>query len=242
MQSDYKSTIYNNYHSYHTKNLYGDLSIDIIRKHFRAWKYYFSEFLPKDKASKILDAGCGNGGFIYWLNELGYSNVNGIDISKEMIDLGKSLNIKNIDQADIFDHLQKNKDKYDIIFCRDVLEHLTKPEVFVMLKSFNYSLKAGGKIIVQVPNGFSPNYSKIFYSDITHETLFSEAVLNQITQSTGFKSLYIKEIKPVPKGFTSRLRFLLWIFLRYWYKLIQLIETGSSKGFYSQNIIACITK
>jgi len=242
MQNNFKDIIYNNYYSYHTKELYGVVTINSIKEQFSAWEYYFSEFLPKDKSSKILDAGCGNGGFIYWINELGYSNANGIDISKEMIDLGKSLKINNISQTDIYEHLQNNKYNFDVIFCRDVLEHLAKPEVFEMFKLFNDSLKVGGKIIVQVPNGFSPNYSKIFYSDFTHETLFSEAVLNQIIQSTGFKSLYVKEVTPVPNGIKSSVRFLLWISIKQWFKLIQLIETGSSKGFYSQNIIACITK
>jgi trans-aconitate methyltransferase len=173
---------------------------------------------------------------------LGYSKVSGIDLSKEMIGLGKSLNINNIFQADIFEHLQNNKNSFDVIFCRDVLEHLTKPEVFEIFKLFFYSLKPAGKLIVQVPNGYSPNYSKIFYSDFTHETLFSEAILSQITLSNGFKSLSVKEITPVPKGIKSGVRFVLWVLLRQWYKFIHLIETGNSKGFYSQNIIACITK
>lgn len=242
MQQNYKNIIYNKYHSFHTKHLYGNVTPDSIKKQFPAFKYYFSEFLPADKSVNILDAGCGNGGFVSWLAELGYLNSSGIDISKEMIDIGKSLNINNIYQADIFEYLQKNINTYEVIFCRDVLEHLTKPEVFELFKLFFDSLKPGGKVIVQVPNGYSPNYGKIFYSDFTHETLFSEAALNQVAQSTGFKSLLIKEITPVPDGIKSGLRFILWKLLKQWYKFIQLIETGDSKGFYSQNIIACITK
>jgi len=242
MQLNYKSIIYNNYHSYHTKNLYGELTIDSIIKQFSAWKYYFSEFLPKDKTAKILDAGCGNGGFVHWLTETGYSNTSGIDISKEMIELGKSLDIKNIFQDDIFEHLKNNKGNFDIIFCRDVLEHFEKIKVVEILLLFKDALKPNGKLIIQVPNGYSPNYGKIFFSDYTHETLFSDAILNQLTQATGFKSLYIKEIAPVPKNIKSRLRFILWILLKQLYKFIQLIENGNSKGFFSQNIIACINK
>lgn len=242
MQQDYKKNIYSNYHRVHTKHLYGNVTINSIRKQFAPWKYYFSEFLPKNKSADILDAGCGNGGFVFWLGELGYSKSSGVDISKEMIDLGQSLNIKNIFETDLFEHLKINKNSYDIIFCRDVLEHLTKSEVFEMFKLFFDSLKPVGKLIVQVPNGYSPNYSKIFYGDFTHETLFSEAILGQIALSTGYKSLSLKEITPVPKGIKSSVRFVLWILLRQWYKFIHLIETGNSKGFYSQNIIAFIAK
>lgn len=68
MKRDHKNKIYDKYHSIHTKKLYGEISIEKIQKQFKFWKYYFSEFLPADKNVKILDAGCGNGGFVYWLS------------------------------------------------------------------------------------------------------------------------------------------------------------------------------
>lgn len=242
MQPDYKNIIYNNYHSYHTKKLYGSVTIESIRRQYKFWKYYFSEFLAKDKTIKILDAGCGNGGFVHWLTELGYLNTEGVDISKEMIEISKSLHIANTKQVDIFNHLRNNRDKYNIIFCRDVLEHLTKSEVFEMFKLFYSSLKTDGKIIIQVPNGFSPNYGKIFFSDFTHETLFSESALNQLALATGFKSINVKEVNPVPHGIVSTIRFVLWKFLKVKFRVYQLIENGYSHGFFSQNIIAEIRK
>jgi 2-polyprenyl-3-methyl-5-hydroxy-6-metoxy-1,4-benzoquinol methylase len=242
MQPDYKNIIYNNYHSFHTKKLYGTVTLGSIERQFKFWKYYFSEFLPIDKTAKILDAGCGNGGFVHWLIELGFLNSSGIDISKEMIDLGQSLNIKNIFKDDIFNHLRSNKNKYDIIFCRDVIEHFNKTDVVEIFILFYDSLKSGGKFIIQVPNGYSPSFGKIFYSDFTHEILFSESVLNQLTQSTGYKSLYVKEINPVPHGFISTTRFILWKLLKIKYQFYQLIENGYSRGFFSQNIIAEMRK
>lgn len=242
MKSDYKNLIYNNYHTFHTKKLYGKTNPDSIRKQFKYWQYFFSDFLPKNKFIKILDVGCGDGGFVLWLQEKGYSNTIGIDISTEMINLSKSMNIKSTFQDNMFDHLRINKNKYDLIFCRDVLEHLPKEEVVEILRLFNESLKASGDVIIQVPNGYSPNYGKIFYSDFTHETLFSESALNQITQVAGFNSLYIKEVTPVPHGFLSSIRFLLWKILKLKFQFYQLIENGYSRGFFSQNIIAKIQK
>jgi len=242
MAENYKDIIYNNYHSIHTRQLYGNTTLESIRKQFPVMKYYYSEFLPKGKSLKILDAGCGNGSFVFWLNEFGYTQVSGIDISKEMVDLGKSLDIKNIFQGDLFEHLKNNKNNYDFIFCRDVLEHFTKPKVFEMFNLFYNSLKTGGNLVVQVPNGCSPNFGKIFFRDLTHETLFSDAVLNQLKQSIGFNSIYIKEITPVPRGIFSGIRFALWFLLKRCYMIIQLIENGNSKGFYSQNIIACLKR
>ncbi len=242
MNEDYKKAIYNNYYAYHTKELYGKVTLDSIKKQFPALKYYFSEFLPKDITASIIDAGCGNGNLVFWLTELGYSNVIGIDHSKEMIELGKSLNIKNIFQADLFEYLQNKKNMYDVIFCRDVLEHFNKQQVFEIFILFYDSLKPGGKIVMQLPNGYSPNHSKIYYNDFTHETLFSETSLKQLSRATGYKSIYVKEITPIPNGIKSGLRYILWILLKQWNKFIQLVETGNAKGFFSQNIIACISK
>lgn len=238
----YKNKIYENYHTIHTKKLYGDISIKKIKRHFKFWKYYFLEYLPPDKNVKILDAGCGNGGFVYWLTQIGYKNSIGIDISKELIEIGISLNIKNIEQNDLFEHLKKNQGTYDIIFCRDVLEHFTKNEIIEIFSLFNSALKSTGKVIIQVPNGYSPSFGRIFYGDFTHETLFSETLLNQIIKATGYKLIKIKEVNPVPHGFVSSIRFVLWKLLRMKFQFYQFIETGYAKGFFTQNIIAEIKK
>lgn len=242
MKLDYKNLIYNNYHSYHTKILYGQTNLDTIKKQFKYWQYFFYDFLPKNKSAKILDVGCGYGGFVYWLHEQGYPNTKGIDISTEMIELSKSLNIQNTFKDNMFDHLKINKNRYDLIFCRDVLEHLPKAEVVEILSLFYDAIKSDGSIIIQVPNGFGSTTGKIFYSDFTHETLFSASALNQITQVVGFKSLYIKEVTPVPHGFVSTIRYILWKLLKLKFQFYQLIENGYSNGFFSQNIIAKFEK
>lgn len=242
MKQDYKDIIYKKYFSFHTRKLYGDIKLDNIKNQFKFWKYYFFEYLPDEKNVKILDAGCGNGGFVYWLIEQGYPNSYGIDISDEMIEIGKSLNIKNLIKADLFDHLNETKNYYELIFCRDVLEHLNKKEIVDIFNLFYDSLKTNGKLIIQVPNGYSPNYGKIFFSDFTHETIFSESVLHQLALSTGFESVKVKEVNPVPHGFISTIRLILWKILKIKYQLYQLIESGYSKGFFSQNIIAEIRK
>lgn len=242
MPEDFKKNIYDNYYSFHTRQLYGSVTMASIKKQYSALKYYYAEFLPENKSANILDAGCGYGGFTYWLHESGFNNSTGIDISKELIEIGHSLGVKNIAEENIFDHLNNNPDTYEIIFCRDVLEHLKKEEVFNIFKLFKNALKEKGILVIQVPNGFSQNYGKIFYSDITHETLFSEAILNQITLGTEFKKLTIKEVTPVPNSLLSSVRYIFWQLLKLKYRFIQLIETGSSKGYYSQNIIACMGK
>lgn len=242
MEDNYKRHLYQNYYASHTSKLYGDVSIDSIKKQFTSWRYYFGEYLKNSKSKKILDAGCGNGGFVHWLLEMGYEGTKGIDISNEMIKVGQNIGIKNIYCLDISEHLGENKKTYDLIFCRDVLEHFSKTEVMTLFELLSASLTDSGKLIIQVPNGYSPNCGKIFYSDFTHETLFTEHSLRQITLMAGFKALKVKEVTPVPHGLFSIGRFMLWKLLRVKYKINQLIETGDGSGFFSQNIIAEISK
>lgn len=176
MSHNYKKIIYDKYYSVHTKNLYGNFSNESVKKQYKFWNYYFSEYLPKDFTIQILDAGCGNGGFVSWLIDCGYKNSKGVDISKEMIDLGKSLNIDNLYQEDLFEYLRKNKNVFDIIFCRDVLEHFKKNEIIEIFSLFYDSLKSSGKIIIQVQMGLAKIMEK--YSTVILHTKLSSVRLS----------------------------------------------------------------
>ena len=46
----------------------------VIRKH-----------LPQDRNTRILDLGCGYGALLYWLQQAGYRNLEGIDRSAEQV-------------------------------------------------------------------------------------------------------------------------------------------------------------
>lgn len=239
---DYKTSIYKNYYKLHTKNLYGDASLDKIEKQFKPWQYYFGEYLPKDKEVFILDAGCGYGGFVHWLNKIGYKNSSGVDIRQELNSISQKLNISNVTCEDIFSFLEKDKERYDIIFARDLFEHFTKDKIYELGFLVYHSLKKEGVLIIQVPNGQSPMVGKIFHSDFTHETLFTHISIRQIFSTVGFAGFLVKEVTPVPKSLISFVRFLLWKLQRNILKLFQMIETGDASGYFSQNIIAVIKK
>ena len=52
-------------------------------------KYRLLPALPPAKDSRILDIGCGFRFCVYTLNELGYSNAIGIDISEQQVSQGR---------------------------------------------------------------------------------------------------------------------------------------------------------
>lgn len=239
---NYRDKFYSKCISTQTPPFYGEVNLDKIKKQFPAWQRYFSRFLPKNKNIKTIDLGCGNGEFVYWLQQIGYQNSEGVDISPEQIEAAKKLGIKNIRQADLKEFLRDKRNFYDIIFMRDVIEHFTKEEVLDVLDYTHQSLKRGGVFVAQTPNAESPFSGRFRYGDFTHETSFTEKSIRQVLLISNFKNTKVFPIRPVVHGFKSFLRAVLWRGIEVFLHLYLLIETGSTKGIFTQNFIAVAEK
>lgn len=238
----YREKFYSKYVSSQTSIIYGEQNLDSIRRQFLFWQNYFGKFLPKNKSVKILDIGCGNGGFVYWLQELGFNNVIGIDMSEEQVEVAKKLEIKNIIQSDSRIFLEDKKEVYDIIFGRDVLEHFNKEEIIDVLDIIYGSLKQGGQFICQTVNAENLLWGRLRYGDFTHELAFTKESISQIFRVIGFKNIEVYSQPPIIHGLKSFVRYCLWKCIEYCLRFYLLIETGSHKGISTQNIIATAKK
>ncbi len=109
-----------------------------------------------DEAVSVLDVGCGTGDFMHQLMPKKKWIVTGIDIHAESLQQAKKLNIyaKLIkgDVSKILDNLIQEDKKFDVVFCSQVIEHLTKVQGEKMLKQFEKLAKK--RIIVCTPNGY----------------------------------------------------------------------------------------
>jgi len=74
-------------------------------------KYVFN------KNSKILDAGCGTGLVGIELKKYGYSNIEGVDFSQNMLDLVPQSIYKKIEKIDLNKALKFKDNIYDVIMC-----------------------------------------------------------------------------------------------------------------------------
>ncbi len=106
------------------------------------------------EGKKALDIGCGYGYYTSKLLQLGYA-VDAIDISPEHIDITKrriketaNYSNANLHNVDLFEF--DTKEKYDVIICLEVLEHLEKD--IKALKLMNAWLKDDGALIISVPH------------------------------------------------------------------------------------------
>jgi 2-polyprenyl-3-methyl-5-hydroxy-6-metoxy-1,4-benzoquinol methylase len=239
---NYREKLYSIYISTHTLHLYGKITLEEFRKAFPAWRWYYGRFLPQDKNIDILDIGCGNGGFVYFLQSIGFKNTYGIDISKEQVELAHKLGIENVVQSDAMEFLRDRTETYDVIFARDLIEHFAKDEIFELLERVYSALKNNGLFIIQTPNGESPFGTLYRYGDFSHEVAFTRSSLNQILRVAGFGNTEFYPMGPVPKGLKSIVRYILWKGINTLLKFYTAIETGSFSGIFTQNILAIAKK
>ncbi|TSA45661.1 class I SAM-dependent methyltransferase [bacterium] len=166
---NYKDIFYSKYVSTHTKKMGMEPSVQKEQRDYVFWEKYFRGLLPIDKKARILDIGCGTGSFILWLEKMGYENLEGVDVSREQIDIGNASGVRNLACADAKDFLGKNIHAYDLIVARDFLEHFTKGELLDLMDLIKKSMKEHGCIIVQTINAENVLWGRLRYGDFTHD-------------------------------------------------------------------------
>jgi 2-polyprenyl-3-methyl-5-hydroxy-6-metoxy-1,4-benzoquinol methylase len=239
---NYKEKLYSNYVSTHIIPRKGESTLDEFKWRSIVYQKQFGKFLPKDKSSKIIDLGCGNGSVVWWLQQSGFTDAEGIDISVEQVEVAQKLGVKNIKQADIKQLLRDKKDFYDVVFGRDVIEHFGKEDIVEILSLCCDSLKKNGVIIIQAPNAESLFFGRIRYGDFTHEIAFTTGSLSQLLRMVGFARVEFYPVQPIIHGVKSFVRFILWKIVETFYKFLLFIEVGKGQKIVTQGIIAVAKK
>lgn len=207
--------------------------------HFRS---YFARFLPSDKAARIVDIGCGCGAFVLWLEHRGYTNVAGIDISREQVEAGKAHGVKSIHCADAFEYLAL-EDEFALIAAHDLIEHFSKEQVLEFLTLAKKALQPGGILLLSVPNGQSLLSGRIVYGDFTHQTPFTPSSLAQVLWFKGFSDVKVYPKEPVIHGMRSLCRWILWKIFKQFIRFYLLVEIGSpGDGVYTEVMYAVAHK
>lgn len=158
---------------------------------FKFYKHNYLPHVPADKNSNILVISCGPGYFVDMLNRHGYNNVLGIDSFADKIELSKKRGL-NCKQSDAFDYLENSDENYDLIFCEQELNHLTKDEIIEFLKLANSKIKTGGKLISHALNGANPiTGAEALAQNFDHYNTFTEYTMKQVLTHTGFKDVKV---------------------------------------------------
>jgi 2-polyprenyl-3-methyl-5-hydroxy-6-metoxy-1,4-benzoquinol methylase len=234
----FKDTFYDRYASTHLVHRKGSPSLEGFRYASAAWATHFGPLLPADRNASVIDVGCGSGGLVWWLHQLGYQRAEGIDVGAEVIGAAHALGVPNVAQADLRTYLEARPGRYDAVILRDVIEHFTREEILQILSLVQQALRPGGSIIVQVPNAESPFFGRIRYGDFTHETAFCASSLVQVFQMTGYGNIRLRPTSPVVRGVRSLFRVVLWKGVEAVYRLCLFAEVGRGRRIVTQGIIA----
>ncbi len=202
-----------------------------------------ARYIPRDRAARIVDLACGAGAYLYYLRAAGYTDVSGIDVSPEQIDLARGLGIFGVRCRDLFSELaEMDSESVDVILMIDILEHLQNDEMFDALDEVFRVLRKGGVCVAHVPNAEGLYGMRVRYSDMTHERAFAPKSARQLFRTIGFNDVQYFEERPVVHGVKSLIRRILWTAGSLAPRILLAAETGGRGFILSQNMIVTAHK
>lgn len=152
----------------------------------------------KDKliGKKVLDFGCGAGGFLHLIQS--YTDIAvGVELDRF---INRAINKEGIK---CYDNLSEVEGKYDIITLFHVVEHLINPNQ--VLEGLKQHLNPNGVIIIEVPNAddaLLTLYGNEKFADFTywscHVYLYNNFTLKKLMEQAGYNAKLVKQIQRYP--------------------------------------------
>jgi 2-polyprenyl-3-methyl-5-hydroxy-6-metoxy-1,4-benzoquinol methylase len=229
MSVEYRKVLYANYHTTQS----GRASLTSAEALFLREKRQFErEILPLlhsvSKTSRIFDMGCGSGSLLKGLKDAGYTNVIGMDLSEEQVNMAHEFGVSEVVLGDAMQFFRGSEEQFDIITGMDIIEHFTKDELVELLQLIQSKLKKGGMAIFRTPNMDAPIATAFAIGDFTHENYLNASSAEQVMLSCGFVDVNVKPSFMRVNGFLKEgLRGILYRILNLRLKL-QLFATARS--------------
>jgi len=201
------------------------------------WDHKYLPLLDElDRATPMLEIGCGSGGLLAYLGRRGFSHARGVDISTEQVDLAHRRGVR-ADCVDAFDHLPDHPAEYGAIVAVDVLEHFTKHEVVRLADLLYAAARPGARLLIQTANGAGLFAGQVIYGDFIHQTVFTPESLAQVLGAAGFGNLSFYETGPIPIRLRGKLDAALWSAVKRVATSVRHLETGKRQAIWTENFI-----
>jgi len=114
----------------------------------RTSKQYTIECVPDGRSLDVLDVGCGSGANSAALAAKGH-RLRGVDLSEAGIEKYRQRGFDGR-VCDIESGLDYPDATFDVVFCSEVIEHMTSPEI--LAGEMSRVLKPGGLLVLSTPN------------------------------------------------------------------------------------------
>ncbi|MER3446535.1 MAG: hypothetical protein C4291_06670 [Candidatus Dadabacteria bacterium] len=113
----------------------------------KRWVGYTVCFLPARKG-RLLDIGCGNGGFLLTMSKLGCWQVEGVEPDSISAELSRKSGLSIYEEP--VESITLEPNSFDAITMHHVIEHLSDP--MGVLKKLSSALRPGGSLVSISPN------------------------------------------------------------------------------------------
>lgn len=158
---------------------------------YQFYKHNYLKYLPQNKAARILVVSCGPGYFVDLAARHGYTNVTGIDSDPAKVAWATDRNL-NCQIAEAFPFLEEAAEPFDVIFCEQELNHLTKDEIVMFLDLCWERLTEEGTLIAHVLNGANPiTGAEALAQNFDHFNTFTDYTLHQVLGYCGFDQVKV---------------------------------------------------
>lgn len=157
-------------------------------------------------SKKLLDVGCGEGGYFFLYKEMGIS-YDGIEPDESIIKPGEPVKVA------VAEKIPFPQASFDTIICMDVMEHVNDPKK--AMEEIRRVMKPHGKLVISVPSARYPfTYDpinallRLFGRHINgfgmwgwgHRRLYKREDIIRLLESCGFR---IKHTEEITHGFVA---------------------------------------
>lgn len=177
---------------YCNHNVYAeDVDIKQTDENMDCWYSYLYGLLS-DKAgsdAKILDVGCGDGGFLCFLKDKKYKNLCGLDPSEDSIERLRRKGIRGIYGSIFGEPVQEEKGSFDVVISTMVMEHVCDLHTYLSKVMFYLKETAGAYLLLAVPaaEGFEKHICPVpNYFNHEHINYFSRMSMDNLLQTFSF--------------------------------------------------------
>ena len=160
---------------------------DSLRKSLE--KNYGNPLTPF-RGGKLLDLGCGEGHFLDFVRDEGFSNYLGVDHDPEAIRVCQEAGHAVI-LSDVLDFFNASQEDFDVIAMNDLIEHFEHSNARLLVGGAFSRLVEGGLLVVRTPNASYLHSPSLLYGDLTHKYMYTSETLRQVLMEAGFFEISI---------------------------------------------------
>jgi len=164
--------------------------------------------------SRVLDYGSGVGTIDFYIASKGFV-VDGLEISLKALRISEmsAIKIGVNNKAKFFNINKKINNKYDLIICSEVIEHVQKYND--LLKKLKTHLKKGGYMLITTPSVNAPLYKmkllEKFDKEVGHIRRYEPEMLTKEIKKLGLKICFVYRREGILRNSLFTLNKLKWV-------------------------------